>query len=741
MHIFRYLRKGFSLRLVNLAGLTVTLLSLILSVGYIKHERSYDRHHSKADRIVRFSLRIEGEEMGDVRIPGKKVQEVLLTVPEIEKVARIYNANNSDVSFHGKHFSNTGDMFIVNKEFFEVFDVPLTASENGGQVGQTFVSRDYAAHLAAETGVEDPLGKPIGFWDDGYIAGIFDDFPETSHFQADILKFWEYFDHEFTFSYVYLLVKEGTDLNALAGKIDEAIVDYDLHGVFGGRPVETFLMPLTDIHLKSNYIRELDNNGNIIYIYLIISANILLVLIVLFNLFLNWSLILMGNEKRHRVNWVLGSEHSYRLVRIAKALNMDFGKSAKWIFVIQYAIVMLILVMSFGMGRQMDMVSRIQPGGDSVLVLNVPSDTVMSKLAVFKGELMKSSDVKGVTTVFQLPGKAIRDHVSVEMEGLDEPAKIPTFMAGEGLLPFFSLDLVAGEGFHELKTDCQTESDLVFNRMVFNEIGDYSEEYIINESALPLLGFEDASDAVGREIRIHQGVIDYINKGTIVGVVKDFFYTGTLNKTEPIIIIQRSLFQNCILIDLADIGRGMEHVRKVWNEVYPDYVLAGYEFMDQIYDDIYSNERNAVRLIRIFALICFIITDLGLIVFMAYIVKRRRKEIAVRKVNGATTWNIVSMLNLYYMKYILIAFIIAIPLAYRLLDLWLMNFAYRIPVDWSLFALAALTLILISAASVSAQSLRAASANPPRRNSEKLKLYNHEIIRTIYPEKYTLYAD
>ncbi len=507
-------------------------------------------------------------------------------------------------------------------------------------------------------------------------------------------------------------MKEGTDLKALAEKIDDAIVGYDLHGVFGGRPVKAFLMPLTDIHLKSHYIRELENNGNVVYIYLIISANVLLLLIVLFNMLLNWSLILMGNEKRHRVNWILGSARSYRLVRLAKALNMDFGKSAKWIFVMQYAIVMLILVMSFGMGRQMDMVGRIQPGGDSVLVLNVPSDTVMSKLAVFKDELMKSPYIKRVTSVFQLPGKAIRDHVSVEMEGLDEPVKIPTFMAGEDLLPFFGLELIAGSGFHELKTDYQTESDLVFQRMVFDEISDYSEEYIINESALPLLGFEDASDAVGREIRIDQGVVDYISKGTIIGVVKDFYYTGTLNRTEPIIIIQRSLFQFCILIDLADIGQGVEQVRKVWNEIYPDYVLSDYEFMDEIYDDIYSNERNAVSLMRIFALICFIITDLGLVVFMAYIVKRRRKEIAVRKVNGATAWNIVSMLNLYYMKYILASFVIAVPLAYRLLDRWLMNFAYRISVDWSLFALAALTLILISAASVSVRSLRAASANP-----------------------------
>ncbi len=193
MHIFRYLRKGFSLRLVNFAGLTVFLVSLLLSIGYITHERSYDRHHSKADRIVRFSLRIDGEEMGDVRIPGKNVQEVLMTVPEIEKVARIYNANNSDVAFHGKHFSNTGDMFIVNREFFEVFDVPLNAYEDGGMVGQTFVSRNYAAHLAAETGVEDVLGKRIKFWDDGYIAGTFYDFPETSHFKADILKFWAEF--------------------------------------------------------------------------------------------------------------------------------------------------------------------------------------------------------------------------------------------------------------------------------------------------------------------------------------------------------------------------------------------------------------------------------------------------------------------------------------------------------------------------------------------------------------------
>ncbi len=714
MFNLRYLRKGLSLRIVNLVGLTVTVVSLVLSIGYIRREKSYDRHHSKAERIVRLSPKMEGEPL-DVRSFGNSVVPLLEALPEVETYAKIHNYYSTDLEYKGMHFTKSEHVFLINEAFFDVFDIKFTApvSEDFGH-DHVYLSESYASYLAAVSSEDSMVGKEIIInQESAVVAGIYEDFPETSHFRADALIFRTWFGKNPMFCYHYLLLKEGTDVDALEEKMTDMI---RVSGLFKGgiyeKPVSAFLMPLTEIHLHSHFIREFENNGNVIYIYLVICANVLLVLIVLFNFFLNSSLILMDNEKRHRVNWILGSDRSYWLVSLAKKLNMDFGRSAKWVFLVQYAIVTLILVMTFGMDRQMEMVSRIQPGGSSVLVLNVPSDAVMEKLAVFKDELKKEPNVKGVTSVFLLPGNAVRDFATIEVSGKEDSLSIPMFVVGEDFIPFFDLELIAGSGFGSLPMDYKNEHDLLMWRLYYNECLGWTEDYIINESALPLLGFENASEAIGQEVKLSHGTVDYINKGKIAGVVKDFYYTGTLNRTEPIIMMQRNLFQSCVLVDLSDMDNGLEQVMKVWNDVYPDYVISDYEFMEDIYNDMYSNERNALSLMRAFAIICFIITDLGLIVFMAYIVKRRRKEIALRKVNGATSGNIVTMLNLYYLKYILIAFAIAAPLAYWLLDRWLLTFAYRIAIDWWMFAFAVLTLILISAASVSIQSLRAASANP-----------------------------
>ncbi len=709
MYTLRILRKGLSLRIVNLIGLTVTIVSLILSINYIRRERSYDRHHSKADRIIRLSLQEEGQSM-DVRIWGKMIYPLLEEMPEIEKCAIFHNSYATDMEYKGRHISKHENVLFVNDEFFDVFDIQFIENEQY-EGDHIYLSESYASYLAAETSEESLVGKEITFnTEPTYVAGTFKDFPETSHFRADILVCSSIFGQENWYTYMYLLTREGTDIKSLEGKITDAVTESGIYST----PAKAFLMPLTDIHLHSNFIRELDNNGNVLYIYLIICANILLLIIVLFNLCLNRSLILIENEKRHRINWVLGAPRSHWLMSVARWMNMNFGKSAKYIFIMQYAIVMLILVMSVGMGRQMRMVSRIQPGGDSVVVMNLPSDeNIMKNLDVFKSVLLESPDIKGVTSTFLLPGNAIRDYITISVDCMDESVKLPMFVTGEDFLPFFDLELIAGNGFTPLSVDYETEYNMMLWRLYDGTIADRSEEYIINESALSLLGFEDASEAIGREVRLEEhGTVDYINRGTIVGVIKDFYYTGTLNRTEPLIMMQRQNFQHCVLIDLADIEAGTEHIGKSWDEAFPGYVMTERQFMNDIYSEIYSDEIQAVTLMRAFALICFIITDLGLIVFMAYIVKRRRREIALRKVNGATRGDIVAMLNISYIKYIQIAFAAAIPLAWFILDRWLQRFAYRISPDWSIFVLAGLTILLISIASVSFQSLRAASVNP-----------------------------
>lgn len=134
--------------------------------------------------------------------------------------------------------------------------------------------------------------------------------------------------------------------------------------------------------------------------------------------------------------------------------------------------------------------------------------------------------------------------------------------------------------------------------------------------------------------------------------------------------------------------------------------------MNDVFGKMYHNELNARQLVFIFSLLCFGIADLGLIVFMAFIIRRRTREISIRKIHGAGIRNIVLMLNMNFIRYIALAFAIEIPVAWYIMHLWLERFAYRIALDWWVFASAGLVVLLISFASVSLQSWRAATINP-----------------------------
>jgi putative ABC transport system permease protein len=134
--------------------------------------------------------------------------------------------------------------------------------------------------------------------------------------------------------------------------------------------------------------------------------------------------------------------------------------------------------------------------------------------------------------------------------------------------------------------------------------------------------------------------------------------------------------------------------------------------MNNLFRTTYRNEMNAQYLVFIFSLLCLIVADSGLIIFMAFIIRRRTKEIGLREVHGASVGEIVQMLNMGFVRYVALAFVIATPVAWYVMHRWLERFAYRTSLDWWIFALAGVSVLLVSVLSVSLQSWRAARTNP-----------------------------
>jgi putative ABC transport system permease protein len=781
MRYFSIFKKTISLRIVNFTGLSIMFTCLLLTVSYIKHELSYDRHHTNADRIVRMTLQVEGTIDGRV---WNSIIELLKQLPEIEKTAEMRQNKTAILTYHGTN-RVVKNFLQVNCEFLQVFDLHLLQGNKKNALnhkGQALISEKLARELFGNAENIDIL--PSNMYIAGQlirdslsVSGIFKDIPKTSHFNADLLVYLSD-EYQYYFAYTYLLLKAKTDIEALAQKITKLIKESNLYEV----DVHALLMPLTDIHLHSHNLQEMSVNGNINYIYLMISANILLLIIVLFNLWLNANLIFLYNRRHYQLLRLYGTTSSVvfkdeilsalllgllaiitGLLVVVKisSLGMDFSlfetvvisvfflflvicvslipalkgisltqylntsvdlkpvrfsySNVKYMLILQYAVVMFVVILAFGMNKQMNMVKNLQVGGNKKTILVVPDqpEQVQEKFKVLKTELLKHSEIEYVTSSMLLPGGAMIDHTSVKREDEEEWKWLHLIVANEDFLPFFNIPLIAGKAFSQGKFDYQTELSMASDFWLHQNISDHIEEYVINRKALSVLGFEVPEDAIGQRLQIQWGGVDYINKGIIVGVTDDFNYAGLYEEIAPSLIMQRNMFQHNIMVRLnpAQYQQARKTFENVWGKVNPDYPVD-YVFMNDVFSSKYFNEINAQNLVFIFSLLCFLIADLGLIVFMAFIIKRRTKEIGLRKVHGASIGEILRMLNLGFIKFVAVAFVIVIPVAWYVMHRWLEQFTYQTSIAWWIFVLAGLGVVLLSILSVTLQSWRAATVNP-----------------------------
>ena len=787
----RRLKKSKYLRIVNLLGLSVIFSCLLLSFAYIKKELSYDRFHENADRIARLSIQY-GDEDVDGRIYGfTRNSPIITSIPGVEDVVLMQRVETGLLEKDGKP-DVVNNFFFATSNFFEVFSFKLLQGEKSTILdapGKIVISKSFAVQLFGD---EDALGKEFKLTgrnfkvnNDGvcFISGVFEDFPENSHFRTDMIGHLH--ENDDWWAYVYLLLYPATEMNvvkdAIALKVEEEYKDNP-----SGK-ASPYIMPLTDIHLHSRILRELDYNGNIYYIYLIAGANLLLLLIVLFNLWLNAGLIFSFNRKYYQLlrlngasssgvvkdeslmalvlciaSIVIGGFISYyifpkmhlmsvltvreivllvflflavaivvSLIPVIAGLSGTMFKSfqsevqtsgftlskVKYLLIAQYCIVMFIVIVSFGITKQISMIKTSQVGGgqDSILVMKEQPYEILKKFDLLKAELLKHPEIKKVSSAMDLPGSAIRDMVytRTENEGEGEGRHLTLLIVGNDFFPLFDIKPVAGNVFKPITRAYAEEEKMLFDYFDNKVESSETEEYIINRKAAQVLGFSTPEDAIGKRLNLTHYTVGYVNKGVIAGVTDNFNYTTTYEESAPMIILQRKMFQHCIMVHLSSNKKqqALNVFNQVWNDINPEYP-ANYSFLQDLYGKIYYNELNAESMTRIFSILCLIIANLGLIVIMSFVIKRKTKEIGLRRVNGATPGDIIRMLNKRFVIWIGVAFVIAIPASYYVMFRWLQSFAHKTTLDWWVFALSGLLVLLLSAISISWQSWHAATINP-----------------------------
>jgi putative ABC transport system permease protein len=373
----------------------------------------------------------------------------------------------------------------------------------------------------------------------------------------------------------------------------------------------------------------------------------------------------------------------------------------KGLVVMQFMASIALIAGTFIVYRQLKYMTSRDMGMNinRVMVIERPgiadtSTTVYSaNIDAFKNELKKDPSIESAAASFTIPGKQREYKTIIKKLGNDTDSTIVRFNSMDyDFLDVFKMKLLAGRNFsREYPFDPDTS-------------------VIITATAARQLGFKTPHDAVGKTLFIPQfgGW-----KPIVVGVINDYHQLSLKKPLDP------SIF-NCSLyggeyyslrINTSNLPKTIKHVQKSWTAAFAGNPFE-YFFLDEYFNRQYENERRFEKLFISFAILAIIIGCIGLFGLSAYTASQRIKEIGIRKVLGASVPDITKMLSTDFLKLILIAIVIASPLAWWAMNKWLQDFAYRVNISWWIFLAAGMVALFIAMITVSLQAIKAAVANP-----------------------------
>jgi putative ABC transport system permease protein len=316
---------------------------------------------------------------------------------------------------------------------------------------------------------------------------------------------------------------------------------------------------------------------------------------------------------------------------------------------------------------------------------------LFNKYAAFKSELLKNHEIQAVSLIGgSVPGKGevIENAFIPGGQPADQQQWFSVIFAQHDFEKILDVEFLQG---HPFQLGNSTDS-----------VG-----YIINESAAKALGW--GNDVVGKTLdQAFNGVVQ--NSGTIIGLVKDFHYQPLYVPIKPLVI---RLGGNVLVtkVHSEDLAQTVEAIQTEWNKQYEGNPFR-YSFMDDNFNKLYLKEDKFSQTIQYFSILAVFIACLGLLGLSSYSTENRRKEIGVRKVNGATTFELVMLLIKDFSLLILIAFAISVPVAYYFSNLWLDNFAYKTEIGVLVFVIAGFISLAMAVLTVGYHTVRAARANP-----------------------------
>ncbi len=771
----RSLWRHKSYTFINIVGFSVGLTCCILILLFVRYEVSYDRYHEHADQIYRIVMG-EDNEPSIARVGSPWGPAAKEEIPEVVDYVRFRYAPDFLIKYGETAFYETGGLYTDPQifdifTFAPVFGNPGSALVEPNSVvlnqslAQKFFGERNPVGETLQFGQELPLK----------VKAVVADVPANSHFKFDFLLPFQLHEQArpdwmggWTVGnyHVYIMTRPAVDIEQLNRSLQALFASKTTEKEAGQRT--PLLQPLTSIHLHSNLFREFEPNGNILTVYIFIAVAALVLLIACIN-FTN--LATARATKRTReigIRKVTGARRGQLVAQfLGEALILSFASLAIAIGLIEatlpyfnqvvgqnlvltltdpaLAATLLVITLAVGIlsgGYPAAYLSSLQPatvlkGGSGAptkgirmrkslvvfqfaasIALIVCSLLVLDQLNFLRNK-NPGFDLERILVV-PINDPAMSEHqttVRNELEKLRHVASVSltsgTFGGGDWGVP---IKVSNSTGLVETSTRMLVVDHNYLDMMGMQlvEGRNFSHDFptdlegavILNETAAQSIGTENV---VGSDIQVASSW----KKGKIIGIVKDFNFRSLHEEVKPLILFIDKTSFNYFFIKIlpGDYTATLSAIENIWQQFSPDYPFQ-YSFLDQTFEEFYQKERKLSLVIRNATGLAILIACIGLLGLAAFSAEQRTREIGVRKVLGASVPQIIVLLSRDFARLIVLANIIAWPLAYWFMHGWLANFAYRIDIGPGVFILSGVIGLLLALLTVTSQAAKTSLANP-----------------------------
>jgi len=773
---WRNLLKDRQFTLLNVLGLSAGFVCALLIFLWVNDERSYDKFFANDDQLYQvMEHRKSGGEVKVSDESSGLVSEILKAqMPQVQYAASLVPTEwfqKSTLTVGDKNIKAQGE--YSGKDYFNIFSFKLLQGDKNKVLADNssiVISDELAKKLFGTT--EGIIGKPIDFQHDTtfFVSGVFEKLPSHSSQQFDfVLSFDYYYSVQSwvktwgnTGPHNFVVLKKGTDVNAFNKKIAGVIAansDDATRSLFAAKFSENYLLNSFDhgsqVGSKIIYVRLFSliaifilviacinfmnlstakasrrmkevgikkvvgaNRKQLVFqflsesIILTLMAMVLAVLIVClllpqFNHLTGKEILLTPDPKIIGSFFVIALiagllAGSYPALYLSKfnplsvlkgTLNTSIAEalSRKGLVVFQFTMSSVLIVAVIIIYQQVQFIQSTNPGYNKDNILRFDSEgSIQGKEDQFIAEMKKIPGVVNASFTFNNMVGRIFGVWGISWEGKDPNADIyfEGFGAGYDFIETMGMQIKEGRSFSR-------------------NFGDEYSKVLLNESAIRAM---HSNNPVGKNITLLG------NKRQVIGIVKDFHFESLHEPVKPAYFslqapAKTSWYKIMVRIKATNQQQTIAAIQHLYESFNPGFPFT-FNFLSEAYQKQYDTETRIAMLSKYFAGLAIIISCLGLFGLAAFTAQKRRKEIGVRKVIGASVTDITSMLSKDFLRLVLIALCVAFPVSWWLMNNWLRGFAYRIHISAGVFLLAGISIILITLFTISYQSIKAAIANP-----------------------------